>query len=60
MLKDFLFTKNETYTFENRRFDTKHTHGTGCTFSAVITAELAKGRSINDAVKSKRVYFIKY
>ena len=38
----------------------KHTHGTGCTFSAVITAELAKGRSIKDAVKSKRVYFIKY
>ena len=58
--KDFLFTKNETYTFENKRFDTKHTHGTGCTFSAVITAELAKGRSIKMQLKSKRVYFIKY
>lgn len=54
--KDFLFTKNETYTFENKRFDTKHTHGTGCTFSAVITAELAKGRSIKDAVKKAKEF----
>lgn len=50
--KDFLFTKDDVYTFEDRRFDTKHTHGTGCTFSAVITAELAKGKSIYEAVKS--------
>ena len=55
MLKIF-FTKNETYTFENKRFDTKHTHGTGCTFSAVITAELAKGRSIKDAVKKAKEF----
>ena len=34
--KDFLFTKNETYTFENKRFDTKHTHGTGCTFQQLL------------------------
>lgn len=50
--KDFLFTKDDVYTFEDQRFDTKHTHGTGCTFSAVITAELAKGKSIYEAVKS--------
>ncbi len=56
MLKIFFFTKNETYTFENKRFDTKHTHGTGCTFSAVITAELAKGRSIKDAVKKAKEF----
>ena len=30
---------------------TNHTHGTGCTFSAVITAELAKGKSIVEAVE---------
>lgn len=41
--KDFSYYKAE-------RFDTKHTHGTGCTFSAAITAELAKGKTIQEAV----------
>ena len=54
--KDFLFTKDDFYTFENKRFDTKHTHGTGCTFSAVITAELAKGRSIYQAVEKAKSF----
>jgi len=34
--KDFSFLKSE-------RFDTKNTHGTGCTFSSAITAGLARG-----------------
>ncbi|GAX90782.1 bifunctional hydroxymethylpyrimidine kinase/phosphomethylpyrimidine kinase [Effusibacillus lacus] len=33
------------------RIETRHTHGTGCTFSAAITAELAKGKNVMDAVK---------
>lgn len=53
---DYLFTKEGHYTFESERFDTKHTHGTGCTFSAVITAELAKGRSIYDAVAKAKSF----
>ncbi|MBI3210884.1 MAG: bifunctional hydroxymethylpyrimidine kinase/phosphomethylpyrimidine kinase [Candidatus Solibacter usitatus] len=32
------------------RFDTPHTHGTGCTYSAAITALLAIGLSLPDAV----------
>jgi hydroxymethylpyrimidine/phosphomethylpyrimidine kinase len=32
------------------RIDTPHTHGTGCTYSAAITAELAKGTPLADAV----------
>ena len=48
--KDYLFTKNDSpHVWESERINTKHTHGTGCTFSAVITAELAKG---NDLVTS--------
>lgn len=53
--KDYLFTKDGVQIFDNERFATQHTHGTGCTFSAVITAELAKGRTIEQAVaKAKK------
>ncbi|XXQ68679.1 bifunctional hydroxymethylpyrimidine kinase/phosphomethylpyrimidine kinase [Neisseriaceae bacterium B1] len=41
--RDWVFTGNEKETLDAPRFDTHHTHGTGCTFSAVIAAELAKG-----------------
>lgn len=52
---DYLFTKEDMHTFSSPRFNTLHTHGTGCTFSAVITAELAKGKSVFDAVaKAKK------
>ncbi|WP_102028150.1 bifunctional hydroxymethylpyrimidine kinase/phosphomethylpyrimidine kinase [Salirhabdus sp. Marseille-P4669] len=37
--------------FVSPRIHTKHTHGTGCTLSAAITAELAKGKSVKDAVQ---------
>lgn len=33
------------------RIDTPHTHGTGCTYSAAITACLALGMSLTDAVR---------
>jgi hydroxymethylpyrimidine/phosphomethylpyrimidine kinase len=36
--------------FSAARIDTKHTHGTGCTYSAAITAELAKGTGLVQAV----------
>jgi len=49
--KDYLYIKGEScITYESPRFDTPHTHGTGCTFSAVITAELSKGKSLPEAV----------
>ncbi len=60
---DYLFTKDQSYTFEQERYDTKHTHGTGCTFSSVITAELAKGKTMYEAVKKAKSFIslaIKY
>ncbi|WP_345241048.1 bifunctional hydroxymethylpyrimidine kinase/phosphomethylpyrimidine kinase [Pontibacillus salipaludis] len=46
-----LFYDGETFeTFSSPRFDTLHTHGTGCTYAAAITAELAKGKSVREAV----------
>ena len=37
--------------FRARRLETTSTHGTGCTLSAAITAELAKGESLHAAVR---------
>jgi hydroxymethylpyrimidine/phosphomethylpyrimidine kinase len=47
---DVLYDGKEYYFFTAPRFQTRHTHGTGCTFSAAITAELAKGSSLHSAV----------
>jgi hydroxymethylpyrimidine/phosphomethylpyrimidine kinase len=47
---DLLFDGKEFYTFTSKRIPTKNTHGTGCTFSAALTAELAKGATVYDAV----------
>lgn len=48
---DLLFDGQQFHTFTSSRISTKNTHGTGCTFSAAITAQLAKGRSIVQAVQ---------
>jgi hydroxymethylpyrimidine/phosphomethylpyrimidine kinase len=47
---DLLFDGKEFTEYSNERIHTKHTHGTGCTFSAAIAAELAKGKGIKEAV----------
>ena len=47
---DVLFD-GEFHLFENHRIDTRHTHGTGCTLSAAITARLALGESLVEAVR---------
>jgi hydroxymethylpyrimidine/phosphomethylpyrimidine kinase len=38
-------------TFRSRRLETTNTHGTGCTLSAAITAQLANGESLHAAVR---------
>lgn len=48
---DYLFTREGNFQWSTPKIDTCHTHGTGCTFSAVIAAELAKGKSIPQAVE---------
>ncbi|MBB4347725.1 bifunctional hydroxymethylpyrimidine kinase/phosphomethylpyrimidine kinase [Aliirhizobium cellulosilyticum] len=42
--------------FEGPRTTTRNTHGTGCTLSSAIAAELAKGRSMVEAVKLAKAY----
>jgi len=47
---DILYYEGKFNSFEGERYDTKTTHGTGCSFSAAITAELAKGKGVVEAV----------
>lgn len=47
------------YAFEELavpRVATRNTHGTGCTFASAIAAELAKGASVRDAVRTAKEY----
>ncbi|MNR45888.1 Hydroxymethylpyrimidine/phosphomethylpyrimidine kinase [compost metagenome] len=39
-----------------KRIHTLHTHGTGCTFSAAIAAELAKGHTVREAVSTAKQF----
>lgn len=53
--KDFLFTDDTVQVFEAEYINTTATHGTGCTLAAAITANLALGKSLPEAVAiSKR------
>ena len=47
---DLLLDCGQFHEFPSERIDTRHTHGTGCTYSAAITALLAMGMNIPDAV----------
>jgi hydroxymethylpyrimidine/phosphomethylpyrimidine kinase len=38
------------------RIATANTHGTGCTLSSAIAAELAKGKALADAVRAAKDY----
>lgn len=53
---DVLATREGIETFRAARIDTRHTHGTGCTLSAAITAELAKGAAMRDAVARAKAF----
>jgi hydroxymethylpyrimidine/phosphomethylpyrimidine kinase len=53
---DILFAGVEPERLEAPRCDTRNTHGTGCTLSAAIAAELAKGAMLPDAVASAKDY----
>lgn len=50
VLVDVLMTPEGEATFEARRIDSPHTHGTGCTYASAIAAGLARGASLHDAV----------
>ncbi|NJK34381.1 MAG: bifunctional hydroxymethylpyrimidine kinase/phosphomethylpyrimidine kinase [Oscillatoriales cyanobacterium SM2_2_1] len=53
---DVLFDGDRLEVLETAYITTPHTHGTGCTLSAVITANLAKGSTLWDAVVHGKAY----
>lgn len=53
---DVLVTPHGTTRVESLRIDTPHTHGTGCTLSAAITALLAQGDPLEQAVRRAKTY----
>jgi hydroxymethylpyrimidine/phosphomethylpyrimidine kinase len=53
---DVLHWKGKTFRYSSAKIDTEHTHGTGCTYSACITAELAKGRELAEAVDTAKKF----
>lgn len=53
---DVLFGADLRREYRAPRIQTKNTHGTGCTFSAAITAYLACGLDIVDAVAEAKIY----
>ncbi len=53
---DLLFDGRVFTSYAAERIESRNTHGTGCTFSAAIAAELAKGLSVPDAVQEAKQY----
>ncbi len=53
---DILFDGHEFIKFDSPRIQTRNTHGTGCTLSSAITAYLAKGDTVQDAVTKAKQY----
>jgi len=53
---DILFNGKTFEYFKAERIETKNTHGTGCTFSAAITACLSKGMDAHHAIEAAKDY----
>jgi hydroxymethylpyrimidine/phosphomethylpyrimidine kinase len=53
---DVLYDGREHVEFSAQWVDTKNNHGTGCTFSSAITAGLARGLELKEAVERAKSY----
>lgn len=59
MAVDILYTGKDYRRFEQERFPTKHTHGSGCTFASSIAACLALGMDLQNSVESAKQFVTK-
>lgn len=53
---DFLFADGRGVWFRDKRIDNPNAHGTGCTLSSAIGANLAKGFELEEAVRRAKAY----
>ncbi len=53
---DLLYQNGSVRWFYGRRIDNPNTHGTGCTLSSAIAANLAKGRDLESSVQQAKQY----
>ena len=53
---DVLWLDGEVYFLDGPRIPGRHTHGTGCTLSAAICAELARGKDLIVACRSAKQF----
>ena len=53
---DILYDGRNIHRFSSPRYDTKNTHGTGCTFSAAIAAALARDKDVYTAVADAKTF----
>ena len=53
---DLLYTGQKALWIHGERIDNPNSHGTGCTLSSTIAANLAKGYTLEDAVKKAKEY----
>ncbi|HTL45119.1 MAG TPA: bifunctional hydroxymethylpyrimidine kinase/phosphomethylpyrimidine kinase [Vicinamibacterales bacterium] len=53
---DVVCAEDEEFELSGPRIRSRHTHGTGCTFSAAITAGLALGRPVAQALREARAF----
>lgn len=48
---DVFFNGKDIHLLKNKRINTKNTHGTGCTLSAAICANISLGKTVYESVK---------
>lgn len=53
---DLLYRNGEYQWFKGKRINNPNTHGTGCTLSSAIAANLAKGYDLNQSVSKAKAY----
>ena len=53
---DFFFDGSQGIWFEGKKIDNPNTHGTGCTLSSAICAQLTLGKSLSDSIKLAKDY----
>jgi hydroxymethylpyrimidine/phosphomethylpyrimidine kinase len=53
---DLLFDEDAFHEFRTPRIETRHPHGTGCTFASAVAASLALGLAMTDATRAAQTY----